>query len=260
MIEWLLRLPGNGGRVLTTRSVVDSAMSAASAEITVLLDGDTELCLPLAAAAALPFEDARPVRTFPSFRGQRNFPGLWWSATSGRHVGYESWLERGQAMLLDFDPRVVGLAAQPFWLSWRAGGRTHAPDFFARLDDGTGVLVDCRPEDRRPDQDAATFAITGRLCAEVGWQYRLVGAVDPVLAGNVRWLAGYRHPRYRDGDVAARLLELFARPAPLLAGASRAGDPIAVLPVLFHLLWQRRLDVTLTDPLHVDSLVSRPAG
>jgi hypothetical protein len=27
-------------------------------------------------------------------------------------VGYESWLERDQLMLLDFDPAVVGIASQ----------------------------------------------------------------------------------------------------------------------------------------------------
>jgi hypothetical protein len=60
------------------------------------------------------FEDVPPVRSFPSLRGQAHFPGLRWSATSGRHVGYESWLERDHAMLLDFDPEVVGYSSQPF--------------------------------------------------------------------------------------------------------------------------------------------------
>lgn len=40
------------------------------------------------------FEDAGPVREFPSYRRQRYFPGMWWLATTGRHVGFESWLER----------------------------------------------------------------------------------------------------------------------------------------------------------------------
>jgi hypothetical protein len=35
-----------------------------------------------------------PVREFRWARGQRHMPGLWWSATTGSHVGYESWLER----------------------------------------------------------------------------------------------------------------------------------------------------------------------
>jgi hypothetical protein len=85
----------------------------------------------LTEAATVAFEHAPPVREFPSFRGQRNFPGLWWSATTGEHVGYESWLERDQVMAMDADPNVVGLASQPMWLHWTAENRQpvrHAPD------------------------------------------------------------------------------------------------------------------------------------
>ena len=31
------------------------------------------------------------------------------------HVGFESWAERDVAMMLDFDPDVVGFSSQPFW-------------------------------------------------------------------------------------------------------------------------------------------------
>jgi hypothetical protein len=64
------------------------------------------------------FERVAPVRGFASFRGQRNRPGLWWFATTGEHVGHESWLERDRLMVLDADPEVVGVAAQPMWLHW----------------------------------------------------------------------------------------------------------------------------------------------
>jgi hypothetical protein len=37
---------------------------------------------PLASAWGTRFERARPVREFPSYSGQRNFPGLWWSSTT----------------------------------------------------------------------------------------------------------------------------------------------------------------------------------
>ncbi len=36
-----------------------------------------------------------PARSFPSYKGQRNYPGWFWSATMGRLVGFESWVERG---------------------------------------------------------------------------------------------------------------------------------------------------------------------
>lgn len=109
---------------------------------------------PLSEVWATPFERVAPVRSFPSFRGQVNFTGLYYAATMDAHVGFESWLERDVAMTLDFDPEVVAFASQPFWLSWAEDGkeRRHPPDFFARLADGTGLV--------------------------------------PVFAENLRWLAG----------------------------------------------------------------------
>lgn len=68
---------------------------------------------PLGGCWNFAFERVAPVRGFASFRGQRNRPGLWWFATTGEHVGHESWLERDRLMALDADPEVVGVAAQP---------------------------------------------------------------------------------------------------------------------------------------------------
>jgi hypothetical protein len=142
-------------------------------------------------------------------------------------------------MLLVFDPDVVAFSAQPFWLGWAdaGGSRRHAPDFFARRRDGTGVVIDVRADDRVGLRDAEVFEVTSRACAAVGWAYRRVGAVPPVLAANLRWLAGYRHRRCLHEQRARRLREVFAEPAGLMEGARAVGDPIAVLPVLFHLMW-----------------------
>lgn len=211
----------------------------------------------LSEARPVRFEAVTPVRTFPSFKRQRYFPGLWWSATTRRHVGYESWLERDHLMLLDYDPDVVGIASQPFWLFWQHEdkGRSHAPDYFARRADGTAVVVDCRPLTRIKPRDAVAFEATRRACYEVGWDYRLVGTPDPVMAANVRWLAGYRHPRYARPEVTVALREVFAVPGTLMDGARQVGDPIAVLPMLFHLLWSQVLAVDLSRPLHDGSPV-----
>jgi hypothetical protein len=118
------------------------------------------------------FEDVPPVRDFPSYRGQRHVPGLYWSATTGRHVGFESWLERDHAMLLDFDPQVTGFASQPFWLFWRdettRRGRSHAPDCLARAVDGTGLEIDCRPVGWVDERSAVAFSVTRQVCEVVG--------------------------------------------------------------------------------------------
>jgi hypothetical protein len=49
--------------------------------------------------------------------------------------------------------------------------------------------------------------------------------------------------------------EIFAEPAPLMAGAAAAGDPMAVLPVLFHLMWRHALAADLAVRLTAETLV-----
>jgi len=41
---------------------------------------------PLGELWGVPFERAAPVRSFPSFRGQVSFPGLYYAATMDAHV------------------------------------------------------------------------------------------------------------------------------------------------------------------------------
>jgi hypothetical protein len=56
---------------------------------------------PLASCWGVSFEHAGAV-----------FSGLWFFASSGEHVGFESWLERDRLMELDADPDVVVVASQ----------------------------------------------------------------------------------------------------------------------------------------------------
>ena len=86
--------------------------------------------VPLAEAAVVRFADMQPTRRIRTRKGQRHLPGRWWSATDGRHIGYESWLERDQLMWLDWDRAVTGTASQPFRLRWttRPDPRLVTPD------------------------------------------------------------------------------------------------------------------------------------
>jgi hypothetical protein len=164
-------------------------------------------------------------------------------------------MERDHVMALDFDPTVVGIASHLATPAQHTINMTPpAPDFFARRADGTSVVVDCRPVERRKPRDAAKFEATARACAMVGWNYRLVGVPDPIVTANLRWLAGYRHPRHDLPDVREVLRRVFVTPTPLMAGTAAAGDPIAVLPVLFHLLWRGVLAVDVSVPLHQDTV------
>jgi hypothetical protein len=162
-------------------------------------------------------------------------------------------------MLLDFDPRVTAIAAQPFWLHWRddsGWARRHAPDLFALMADGSGVVIDVRPDDRIEQKDAEAFDATRKACGLDGWGFRRVGVPDPVLVANVAWLARYRHPRCGGPPGLARLLrDAFAESAPLMAGAAAVGDPMAVLPVLFHLMWRHVLAADLAVRLTAETMI-----
>jgi hypothetical protein len=195
------------------------------------------------------FENTLPVRPFHFEKGLRSFAGWWFFATTGAHVGFESWLERDHLMLMDFDPTIRAVASQPFWLRWRderGKVRRHAPDYFARRDDGAGVVVDVRPDDRIPERDAEVFAVTASACGMAGWQYRRVGDLDPILVANVRWLSRYRHARCLVPEIAAALLEVFAEAGGLFDGVAAVGERLRVLPVLFHLMWHGWLVANLT--------------
>ncbi|MEU7161951.1 TnsA-like heteromeric transposase endonuclease subunit [Streptomyces chrestomyceticus] len=213
------------------------------------------------AAMTVAFEDLPPVSAFPVVPGRRWGPGLWWSATTGRHVSAGSNAMRVQLMVLDRDPDVTGLAARPVRLLWRNHRglvRSWVPQLFARCADGTALLADCpsHPEAGGERARGAAQAVT-EACVHIGWAYRRLTPLDDVLAANLKWLAGYRHPRNagRPGLTPA-VLEAFERPRPLLEGVEAVGDPIAVLPAVFHALWHGRLAADLERPLHERVLVA----
>jgi hypothetical protein len=121
-------------------------------------------------------------------------------------------------------------------------------------------VIDCRPVERVRPRDTEAFAATERACAEIGWQYRLVTGHDATWLGNLRWLAAYRHRRYRRAELIRPLLEEFAAPRPHNDGAADVGDPIAVLPTAFHLYWTGELHVDLARRFDGTSLFSEVAA
>ena len=211
--------------------------------------------------ANLQFECAPQVERIAPRKGQRNYSGERWTATVARHVAFRSWVERDNLMVLDFETDVVAIAAQPFTLLWQVRGRErrHTPAFFARRSDGSALVVDvygaASPSPRRAEARAAL----AEACDACGWDLRLPGVPEPVFAANLRWLSGYRHPRNAASRrVSDALLEAFASPAGLFDGAAAVGDPIAVLPALYHLMWLQQLGADLhTDVLDPMSVVYR---
>nr|WP_079104951.1 TnsA-like heteromeric transposase endonuclease subunit [Streptomyces prasinopilosus] len=213
----------------------------------------------LEAAQDAVFEDCPVIRPFPIRYGRRVAPGWWWSSTSGQLVAYGSGAMRTQLMLLDWDPTVVALACRPVELMWHEGsGRVvrHAPQLIARLKNGSGLLIDCVGRSGPSARLAGRARIVAAAAEAAGWCYRFAEPPDSVLVANVRWLAGYRHPRHRAGPWLPRLMAAFRSPRPAVEVVRELGDPIAVWPAVFHALWSGVLRVRLNEPLHERIAVS----
>lgn len=167
--------------------------------------------VPLRTSFQARFEDLSPVLPPQSFKGQRNFSGQWWFASTRSHVAFRSWMGRDRLIEFDFDPCVAAVAFRPMTLRWRFADviGQHTPDYFVRRVDGSVAVFDVRTSvDLMPD------AMVDAL-SEVGWQYTVTGSLDQVKIANLRWLAGYRHPRCTDPVRRDALLAAFAVPRAL---------------------------------------------
>jgi hypothetical protein len=157
----------------------------------------------------------------------------------------------------------VGLSGRPVRVLWRAERgrvRSWVPQLFARYKDGTGLLADCPSHPEAGGERALeAAAAVAEACAQVGFVYRRLERLDEVVEANLKWLAGYRHPRHRGRTgLLGRVAGAFAQSRPLIEGVAAVGDPIEVLPVAFHALWAGLLVASLDVPLHERVLVRSP--
>lgn len=215
--------------------------------------------MPLSVLSTSHIANCSPVRTFRWHRGQRHFPGWYWSATDRTHVMYESRLELARLVLADFDPAVCAIRSQPMRLSYVDGdGRTrhHVPDFALLYRDDRIRIVNVKPADRLSDPGVrALLDAAHGVLEKHGLETEIWSAEDPVVLSTVVFLAGYRNPRYFDES------DLRAARQALHSGMTVAGAEAALRQagleeprsVLLHLMWTRQVRTDLTQPLQLDS-------
>ncbi len=200
----------------------------------------------------------------PTTPRQRHYCGLFWSATTGRHVAYESRLELDRLWLADFDVHVDRIAAQPVWLVGRNGSalRRHVPDLLLRDRNGTITLVDVKPERLVSRREVSeVFRWTSRLCAAKGWRYEVWSGRDLVVLDNIRLLGSARRRQFLDDD-AVDAVTAAANPGRQLGEVLRhvAGQVPHVLarPALLWLLWSGTWTTDLTVVLSRASVLGPP--
>lgn len=196
-----------------------------------------------------------PVRLPPSYKGQHNFPGLFWLATTRKTVVYESLLERDRLWLADFDPDITGIATQPLHLQGKDGShlRRHVPDMLLEHRNGNFTLVDVKPKDKLSDQRVKDqFAWTGRLCRAKGWTYEVWTGAEPAVMRNLRFIAIGRRAQYLYPTLLDEV-ETLGQPGMTLAQVEKAAggltDEHTLRMAVLALLWSHRWHVNLTVPL-----------
>jgi hypothetical protein len=111
------------------------------------------------------------------------------------------------------------------------------------------LLACAKPDKLITAGDRLNFAATAALCRQTGWAYRRLGEAPSVLSANLRWRAGYRHKRVKDSTIAERTRHVVEHSAgiSLTELVDEVGQPILVLPTIFHLLWNHELVTELSQ-------------
>lgn len=202
-----------------------------------------------------------PIRIPPTYRGQRNYPGLFWASTNDRTLVYESLLELDRLWLADFDSTVVGIATQPFQISWResSAARFHVPDVLLTHSDMRVTVVDVKPESfLNKTEVTRQFGSTRGMCRDRGWDYEVFTGGDGMVLRNIRALAVGRRPE--------RLPEaLILQTRERLTGTVTLGDALAGRPIgsdeslwraaLLAHVWSGEAKADLRRPLSSDTLL-----
>ena len=204
--------------------------------------------------------DAVPWRRFPWFLGQKNYSGMYWSATEGKLVGYESRLELARLTMLDFDPTVKRIASQPFHLRATVDGKRlkRTPDYLALTTDGP-LAIDVKRRDELEKPEVKELLEHTRSLVEArGWRYEIACEPDEVTYANIKFLAGFRRHWLFQDEVLAAVLDSSAREPGQSIRAVLDGTelpkPIAKAALL-HLLWTHQLCADLSARLSMDSTV-----
>lgn len=197
-----------------------------------------------------------PVRRPPSFAGQRNYPGLFWSSTNCDHVVYESLLELSWLWLADFDPTIVRLAAQPLRIVGHDSSRRRVrfPDFLAIDGSGRGLIIDVKPADLLSHPHVqASLAWTSQVMGDAGIAYAVWSGAPAVVLRNVRLTASAR----RVGLVPDEAIRAAVEHCPtegcsignLEARLRHLGGATPARSAVLAALWKSRLRCDMTRPI-----------
>ncbi len=208
-----------------------------------------------------------PARTVP--KNYRNLTGLVYNTRTHTLSAFESTLERDYLLLLDFDPAVEFYEEQLVTIKYcDSHGRLHryTPDVFVRYRRAVNtsstppsLLCEVKYRDDLRQHWAEykpRFKAAHRYARERGWHFRWITEREirtPYLE-NVKFLRQYRDLTVGPTEQRQLLQTLAEQPVTDVEGllAAMTDDcwhRAQWLPVLWHLVAQRRVGIDLRQPL-----------
>lgn len=199
------------------------------------------------------------VRLVRSSTYSRNVPVHAFSMTTDTVLTLESGLEHVLLMLLDRQPDISWLVAQPMLLWWSKKLR-HYPDLLAMETDGTVTVWDARPAELQDIDFNHKAELTSTACQERGWRYETFGGLSQTAEVNLRWLATARRPpAWLDAARVLLLEQSGGRDFALGDVVRDDGDPYAV-STLWHLAWSGEVALDLEAHWDAGTMVSWKQG
>ncbi|WP_155992906.1 TnsA-like heteromeric transposase endonuclease subunit [Nocardioides sp. URHA0020] len=207
-----------------------------------------------------------PAREVMDYAGSRHTPGDYYSHTDDELLRYESWNECRWLRILDFDPHITYLVAQPLTIEGFdiEGTLTATPDIYAETRDGERLVIDPHVSelDMLDPKDAIRAArrarLVGATCEYLGWTYYPVETPPQPLAANTDFLADFARDIGYD-PVRPTILQAAHRATTLSDLWKQLGMTLGNHPLVpsctYHLLWTHELTFDRNERLSTQTIV-----
>ncbi len=206
-----------------------------------------------------PLSKLTPVRRRWSSGQQRHTPGFYYFSTLKKHVFYESYLESKILSHFDFEGETQRLVEQPFALHYSK--KKHYPDFVMQSTSEKITVVNVKPAAFLDlPANIADFEIADEFARVQGWHHRIMTELNPQYIDNLQWLSGFRATPFELKGISEQVFNLLEESISLKHIIDEIGREIFVKPVIFHLLWHRRLKTDLEQRFSLEMPIWRGEG
>ncbi len=188
-------------------------------------------------------EQLRWIRQEWSHSKQNHTPLMFYFSSLKRLVYCESYLEAQTLLDLDFRGETNCIVEQPFILHYNK--KFHIPDYVLRQG-FTTILINVKPKKfLETPENITDFALASEAARQLGWMYQTVSECNPQYLENINWLGSFKHRPFQVETYEVEILKYLNQSSTLLELLKHFKNDFIVKPIVFYLLWHRRIQTSL---------------